>query len=158
MTRREKIILGLTAVALAGAVFYYSGLVGGVSPDGGEALPAPSARTDLDEIRSRFALLSLNTWEESVLGTRDETWGGDPFVSQLTMDAPGDALSEDSLTYTGFMKIGDSRIGIINDVEYTPGMWLENGQFRILSLAPGEARLGRPGSPVEIRLEMEREN
>jgi hypothetical protein len=66
-------------------------------------------------------------------------------------------MAAETYRYTGFLRIGDARIGIINGQEYAPGMWSEDRAFRVISLTPREARLAQNNSSEEIRLEMEKD-
>jgi hypothetical protein len=43
--------------------------------------------------------------------------------------------------YTGFVQVGDARIGILDGKEYRPGETLASGDFVVIDVKPGSATL-----------------
>lgn len=159
MTRREKVILAVTALTAVGAALYTSGILSpGSSASGIEPGSGRSVQTgQLADITTRFQETALDEWHTTILRARELDWGANPFVRNLDLRSSKPDMATETFRYTGFLRIGDARIGIINGEEYTPGMWSENRAFRVISLSPQKARLAQPGSAEEIHLEMEKD-
>lgn len=159
MTRREKVILAVTALTAAGAVLYTSGILSpgtaapGIEPGSGRSVQSG----ELARITTRFQETALDEWHTTILRARELEWGANPFARNLDLRSSNPAMAPEAFRYTGFLRIGDALIGIINGQEYVPGMWSEDRAFRVISLSPQEARLAQTDSSEEIRLEMEKD-
>jgi len=87
-------------------------------------------------------------------------WGKDPFLSlkpQAQADIPApivEALKipEEKFSYTGYLKMGDRKLAIINGAEYELGDELGRGGPVIKSIDPKQVIIAVPGTADEIIL------
>ena len=85
-----------------------------------------------------------------VLQKAEAKWKRDPLI-QIEPKTPEE--EEDSqqpvltskMIYTGFLRMGDKRLAIINGMEYETGEILEPGGFTIRSISPSRVVIAPPG-------------
>jgi len=68
-----------------------------------------------------------------IVARAEEEWGTDPFYME---NIPSGYTGEVKLVYTGYMKIGNREIAIINGVDYQVGDELEMAGYRVKSISP----------------------
>ncbi|MBW2432759.1 MAG: hypothetical protein JRF36_04095 [Deltaproteobacteria bacterium] len=153
MTQREKIIVGLMLLTVAYGIYalFFEG-------------KGKSAATEPASVSSAVQLENLNAFilkvaeaskaglsnEDKYIISRAETeWKQDPMMSAELTDRPQEEIKKQkqvvqaasprpSITYTGFMQMGDRRFAIINGFEYAPGDQLADGTYKISSVTPSQ--------------------
>lgn len=144
MEKREKLMLGVLAatVAVAGAL-HFSG------PDAPDAPAGPAGAQQAalrpDELMAtvetarltpaqayRMALLADNA-------TADPFYGGQGTLSQDEAEAGGGA----EFVYSGYIKIGQKLLAVINGVEYAHGDELAEGGYRVQAIDKASVLLER---------------
>lgn len=148
MEKREKLMLGVLAatVAVAGAL-HFSGPDASEAPEGQGNATAQGAAAPLrpDELMStvekarlspaqayRMALLADNA-------TADPFYGGRGTLSQDEAEAGGGA----EFVYSGYIKIGQKLLAVINGVEYAHGDELAEGGYRVQAIDKASVLLER---------------
>ena len=141
MTNREKIIVGLMLVVVVYGVYTLF-----LSPPPNSApLRSAKKQTTLNEFVTKVAEKSktdLSKEQTYIMDKVQAAWKKDPFVQisaqqvkdEKIVDKPV-VLTSDIL-YTGFLQMGDTRLAIINGIEYEAGDKLEPGGFVIRNIHP----------------------
>ena len=87
----------------------------------------------------------LSETEAYIIQQAESEWEQDPFVSVETTREPQffekkaavEPIKPDyQISYTGYMKMGDSRLAIINGMEYEVGEKIEPGGYLIRTITP----------------------
>jgi hypothetical protein len=141
MTNREKIIVGLAALALCyGAIelLLPRAKVAPVSP--------PQSLEGLNAFITKVAdATQVGTAEAGaiVIQKAEAAWKQDPFleIQKAKATEPKDTRPKETarlpnLVYNGFMELGSKRLAIINGQEYEAGDKLNPGGFTIKSILP----------------------
>ena len=96
-----------------------------------------------------------------VLQKAEAVWKRDPLIqiepktSEEEVGSPQPVLTSD-LMYTGFLRMGDKRLAIINGMEYEAGDRLEPSGFIIRSISASRVVIAPPGNKKKtINLPME---
>ncbi len=159
MTRREQIIIGLAVLAgLYGAVEY--GIRPLLSP------PTAASKSGLDtELVKSLAETALGSDERraivrQVLADRSAHWRQEMFYPAPwdperagRRPNPGDVLGppEGTYTYSGYLKMDEEKIAIINGMDYKQGETLDN--YRIEAILPDRVLLSRGEERYAIPME-----
>ncbi len=84
-----------------------------------------------------------------VLDKAQTAWRQDPLVEleakKVEVDTGPEPVMDARVKYTGFLQMGDSRLAIINGMEYEAGDRLEPGGFVIRSILPNHVVVAPPG-------------
>lgn len=155
MTLREKVILGLTAVAAIGAGLYYASALS--SP---AAASSTSVRTDFSALIAKVQVSlkqgELTDREERVLAAATTQWLRNPLRSRplVTLDSESSAALP-LPKYIGFINTGPQPIAIIDGQDYRPGEAIQGGEFQLARIYPEYIELLRRGAtdPVNVPLE-----
>ena len=96
-----------------------------------------------------------------VLQKAEAKWERDPLIQIEPKTAEEEENSQQpvlpsKMTYSGFLRMGDKRLAIINGMEYEAGDILEPGGFIIRSISASRVVIASPGSKKKtINLPME---
>ena len=149
MSKREKILVGLSLVAVIYGIYIWF-------------LSSPQQATtafgDNDQKALKAFILKvaektskrLSKSQAYVLRKAETQWKQDPLI-QIEPKAPEEVedRQEPVLTseanYTGFLRMGDKRLAIINGMEYEAGDILEPDGFIIRSISPSRVVVAPPG-------------
>ena len=150
MSKREKILVGLTILT----VFYgiYVWFLASPQP----AAVAVDDKKDQKELNAFIlkvaektaAKLSKN--QAYALQKAQEQWERDPLIQiepkapEQVEDQPEPVLTTKAI-YTGFLRMGDKRLAIINGMEYEIGDILEPDGFIVRSISPSRVVIAPPG-------------
>ena len=137
MQKRETILLGVMALTLAvAAVVYFSG----PGKPGPAAAPGAS-KALLDEVAKTVEQAKLNNEQAYRIALLVDNATGDPFygggggISQEDdRGLGGGAGGEDQLLYSGYIKIGQKLLAVINGVEYAVGDELAEGGYKVQAI------------------------
>ena len=141
MTNREKIIVGVAALALGyGAVQVLlprANVASGLQPKAHEGLNAFITKV-ADATRA-----GTNATGAIVIAKAEAAWKQDPFIeipkaktAETTATRPKETARPSNLAYNGFIELGSKRLAIINGQEYEAGEKLNPGGFTIKSILP----------------------
>ncbi|MCF8024871.1 MAG: hypothetical protein K9K82_05235 [Desulfobacteraceae bacterium] len=142
MGTREKILVGLMILAVAyGAVelFFIPPEKSGNNKTSGPDVEA--ARQMTQKINARIDQADLSPRQEYILELTGRKWQRDPFYLLAQQEEVSKTGSEkeppaQNLKYTGYLEIGDTKMAIINGVEYRTGQRLEPGAGVVQSISP----------------------
>lgn len=154
MTRREKIILSLTATAAMAAGIYY--VFGLSSPTGGSSR---LVITDFSALTAKIQVSleqsELTNREECVLAAATTQWLRNPLRERpiLAQNTESQPLPQ----YIGFINTGSEPIAIIDGMDYRAGELIQGGEFQLSQVHPDHIKLLRRGAntPVDVPLEKE---
>ena len=141
MTNREKIIVGLAALALGYGALDLLLPRANVAP-----VPQPQSLEGLNTFITKVAdATRVGTAEAGaiVIQKAEAAWKQDPFleiqkarVAESTATRPKETARLSNLVYNGFIELGSKRLAIINGQEYEAGDKLNPGGFTIKSILP----------------------
>lgn len=156
MTKREKVILGVTGVValLAGLQLLLPGS-GNSRRVLGSTASAAVPQAVVPVVQVRLQALQLSPAEQRVIERLTLEWPEDPFLEiELQLEQPA---SVDGPRYMGFLQVGQQRIGWIDGQDYQVGDRTADERFEIKALGPQDAVLQAVGS-LEVRtLKLEQE-
>ena len=163
MTMREKIIIGVMALAVLYGVLEFFLLA-----------PARKARMEAEnrqqDLNTFVAGLTKEMAEKNISGTDRYILerATAPWKQDLFFDAPPDVLAktgaatgesetaeEVPFTYSGYMEMGRKRTAIISGLEYVQGDELRDGEYLVRAIFPNRVILERKEGKVEIILPLE---
>ena len=160
MSNREKGILVFMAIAVLYGI--YSFFL--ASP------PKPAAvnrAKSIDDITKFIGDVTASLKEDSsgkntyVLAQAKAQWGQDPFLparalvakSDIVVEAsPGASSEEVSYRYSGYIKMGNRQLAIINSLEYELGDELKQGGKVIKEIGPMQVVIGSPNEDNNLTL------
>ncbi|MBI5578284.1 MAG: general secretion pathway protein GspB [Deltaproteobacteria bacterium] len=161
MTKREKFIVGLAALAVGYGAVELLLPRASVAP-----VPQPQSIEGLNAFITKVAdATRVGTAEASaiVIQKAEAAWGQDPFLdiqkpkaAEATAIRPKETTRLPNLTYSGFIELGSKRLAIINGQEYEAGDKLNPGGFTIKSILPTRVMIVSAqgeGAPIVLPLQ-----
>ncbi len=143
MKKREKIILVLAISALLyGAVDYFI-----LSSGKNETINSDTANQFSGFIEKINAtLINLNIIEQKkanadyLISMIESEWKNDPF-SKIEKSSKGNQESAidiemAGLIYSGFIKLGNKMLAVIDGMEYTTGEYIKDSGYKIIRITP----------------------
>jgi hypothetical protein len=150
MTKREKIILSLVAVAVVYGLF---ALVSGLPRRGGAVAGAESARSQtevsLAETRAAVAEGNLTDAERCVLDRAQGAWVATPFIAdpEATVPSAAPELPPSAVPprhrYSGYLDVAGRRMAIVDGREYRVGEEMLTGQTVVETIEADKVVLRR---------------
>ena len=141
MTNRERIIVGVMIVVVVYGVYtlFFSSRQKAVSVGTNENLSSLNTFVEKVAKKTKTGLSQKQTY---LMKKAQEVWKQDPFVhikpqqteTMEVVDKP--VVSKSDLLYTGYLQMGNTRLAIINGIEYEKGDKLEPGGFIIRNIQP----------------------
>lgn len=139
--KREKIILGLMAIAILYAAFdlLTSKRKDPAADTGQQTAELNTFVTDLTTSLGKDATKNLGIL---VFSRAEKEWTQDPFLDSKAFrlwtesKAPPKAAPKVQFTYTGYLEVERKRMAIINGVEYREGEALDVPGFVLKTVAP----------------------
>jgi len=135
MSKREKIILLVTVLAIAYGVYSFI-----ASPSGLARIETGKKLADLNKLIASVTedlnKAGMTGAEAFIIARAEAEWVRDPFSERrLSMTSELAAQAEEVIfTYTGYMEAGKKRLAIINGLEYRAGEELELGGYVVQSI------------------------
>jgi len=166
MSKRERVIifLMLFAVIYGGyTMLYKSPSKTGVSSPG-------KGTEDLNkyviDVASRITDSSLTDFSNYIVAKASDNWTQNPFIeyelpvqAEVITDIAGDRteglIQESGLFYTGYLKIGDKSLAIINGTEFEAGEKLPQPGHFLRSIHPTWVEIGIEGDFQTIVIPMQ---
>lgn len=148
MSRREKIIIGLTVCAVVYVVLYFL-----LSP---AAKTTPSAESPEDVIREfvlevaqGLAKHDISETELMILKKTQLPWETEPFVTSqipiansiIRKGKTSHSAEDVNFRFTGYVEFGSKRLAIINDAEYEVGEQVEKSAYTVVSILATQVEL-----------------
>jgi hypothetical protein len=160
MSNREKILVGLMLLSVVYGIYVWF-------------LPStqPAAIVNDDNQQKALNAFIIKVAEQTttglsknmayVLQKAEAEWERDPLIqieAKITEEEEDrqQPVLPSKMTYTGFLRMGDKRLAIINGMEYEAGDRLEPSGFIIRSISPSRVLIAPPGNKKKtINLPME---
>lgn len=152
MTGREKIILGLTAVAAIGGGLHFV-LTSAASDRASSQVERRDFSELITEVQETLRPSELTPREEYALATVSTQWLRDPLRPQPLRSTSNGATVEIPLpAYTGFINTGPRPIAIINGRDYRAGESIQGEEFQLIAIHPDAVELRRRGASDPVRV------
>lgn len=155
MTLRERILVGLAVAAALGAVIYLA------IPTAQSPLPeeGSAAGSVLDVMEMQLQELEFTEREQRILTLMNEP------LDASVLRRPPESRQEGGESevvlprYTGYARIGERKLGIVDGREYREGESLRGRSLRVVSLHVEKVILAEEGGDEElVEIELEQEN
>jgi hypothetical protein len=149
MSKREKILVGLSLVAVVYGIYVWFLS----SPQQAATAFGDNDQKALKTFILKVAERTSNKLSKSqayVLRKAETQWKQDPFIqvepkaSEEVEDRQEPVLTSEAI-YTGFLRMGEKKLAIINGMEYETGDILEPDGFIIRSISPSRVVIAAPG-------------
>jgi hypothetical protein len=150
MSNREKIIVALMVVSVIFGIY----IVFFESPKQTTTVN-PAADRELEVLNTFITKVAEKTQsgpskeQAYILNKAQSAWKQDPLVQleakKVDVDTGPEPMLDARVQYTGFLQMGDTRLAIINGMEYEAGDHLEPGGFIIRRIFPNHVLVAPPG-------------
>jgi len=143
MEKREKIMLGFMAATLVAAGGMYFSSPSTPPGPAGQAAPV----VNMDDVGKSVEQAKLTPEQSYRLTLLAQNATGDPFyggASGLTQDDPQGGSDEQ--VYSGFIKVGQRVLAVINGIEYACGDKLADGGYVVQAIDKSAVVLERTDS------------
>lgn len=167
MTKREKVILVLMCLAVfygAYALFFSSPPKGTSKSNGSSSNEINKLITELSVGLTKDGPTATDTY---IIEKAESKWAKDPFFekkisvvkekekakkveAEVEAEPEAEVLPEVTFSYSGYMKMGDRKIAIIDGMEYQTGEEIGPGGFIIRAIYPNKIVVGIKGKEEEI--------
>ena len=156
MTTREKVILGITAVAAIGAGVYYASTWSSSSTSGGSQPVQKDFAALITKVQVELKQGELSDREENILSSASTQWLRNPLRSKpLFPGRDGSSPLIPLPTYMGFINTGPQPIAIINGLDYRPGETVRGGEFQVVQILADHIELLRRGATESVDVPIE---
>jgi hypothetical protein len=163
MTTRERVILILMLIAVAGGSYIYfftsPSETGVINPEKG-AETLNKFMTDLARTLKESKLSENDTY---LLSRAETEWPKDPLLqpglivkSEVTVEKEEEVFDEKvNFIYSGYLDVGNRRLAIIDGMEYEIGEALKDGKYYIKKITPVQVVIGATKGNREIIFPLE---
>ena len=165
LTRQQIIILSVMTLVILFAVYDFF-----IAPRTRMGIIDIGKKTsELDEfltdVTTRLPKESLSSADAYVLSRAESAWVHDPFFEGKLLRewekrkerarAGGGILQKVSFSYSGYIKVGNKDLAIINGVEYAAGDPLEIGGYVLKKIYPGKVLIvnEKSGAKFDVPLQ-----
>lgn len=158
MSKREKIILIITAVVAVVAVyllFFDSGSkIENVTTD--SSMNIDELQKFVNEMSDRVNKENLSDKDAYVIEMATSLWGSDPFSDiEMPDETAQKATTEEiKMTYSGYVQIGQKLMAVINGTEYQAGEELSQPGYVVDQITPEKVVI-KVGNRKTISLPLE---
>jgi hypothetical protein len=167
MTTREKIIVGIMCLTIAYGAYDLFGRGGAKRPPAVRAQEPPleEVRRFATELTQKIAADRMSDAEQYVIDQTGADWSKDPFIPSVTplasqppsartasIAAPSAIAPALEYLYTGFLQIGDTKLAVINGMEYAQGEALGTQGHYIRSISAQRVVIGKVNGMETIHL------
>ncbi len=165
MTKRERVILVLMCLAVvygAYVLFFSSPPKGNSRSDGSRSNEINKLITELSVGLTKGGPTATDNY---IIEKAESKWAKDPFFEkkisvvkekekakkvEAEVEAEAEVLPEVTFSYSGYLKMGDRKIAIIDGMEYRTGEEIGPGGFIIRAIYPNKIVIGIKGKEEEI--------
>lgn len=165
MAKREKIILGVMAIAIIFAAFIY------LSPQkkSSESVDTAQKTADLNTFVSTLSgAIKEDTMKNPgtlILARAEKDWARDPFLSGRDLvkwnetkarkaKEESAAVAKIDFVYSGFFEVRGNKIAIINGIEYKEGDALDVKGYMLKSISPEKVVIENRGIGAKLTVPM----
>lgn len=146
MSKREKIIVCLMIGSVVFGAYHFRALYS--SKINLKALSPQNIENTIKNIKEPEIVLSEK--EQYILKQAPVPWGQDPFIAPISQEQkqlkkPVLPPVPKDLKYSGYMKMGDRILAIIDGMEYQVGETLLKSQYMIADISPRQVVIALPG-------------
>lgn len=168
MTTREKIIVGLMCLAI---IYGAWELIGNRKPAPpvatGDENPVEQARAFISDLSKKMIAEKIPDGYSHIINQAGEGWPRDPFLMHSepikaqpeTPAKPSEpekiAEQRPNFVYSGFLQVGDTRLAIVNGLEYGVGDSLNIDGYYVKSISPLIVVLSRINGSETVQLPMQ---
>jgi len=150
ISKRERILLGAmgTAVLVTAVIMFWPG----GQPPSPEMTPAKLAESQkaAEGQVQALELIKLQERESYAVKNAQLPWPGDPFAPKPP--DPEAQVDRAKFQYTGFIKLGNRNLAVINGREYQVGESLDTGGFEVLEITAEAVVLQSTGRKNTVRI------
>lgn len=164
MSNREKIIVILAGLAVLYGIYEYAF---STSPQirKEKSGSAENITEFMERMTAELKAAELSPQEKELMKKIDDTWEQKLFVSNAALadfqHISPEPLPGDLPEYTGYLKMGERYLAIVDGMEYEIGDLIVKGDYELLRISPKEiviAGHGQKQHAVPIREEPEKQH
>jgi hypothetical protein len=167
MTKREKLIVGimcLTVVYGAYDLLVYRKKFG-YTAVGQTANPIAELKGFVAEVTHKLIKEKVSAEYNYIISQAGADWTKDPFIASVeplkktqtiekTPQKETVPSKHSGFIYTGYLKLGPTKMAVINGLEYSVGESLDASGLYVKSISPLHVVIGKIHSPETIQLPM----
>ena len=155
MTSRETLTAGVMCLTIVYGAYELLGSKAPRSkPSSAQSNPVSELKQFAMDITQKLVSEKLNKEYQHMMVQAGANWSKDPFLhssaqlkkSLATPTIISKPVSTDrapDLTYTGFMQIGDTKLAILNGIEYAKGESLDIKNYYVKEIYPTRVVIGK---------------
>jgi hypothetical protein len=165
MTKREKIIVGIMCLAiLYGAydLFVYRNKPRFSAPVQ-TVNPIAELKNFVAEVTQKLVSEKVSSEYNYMISKAGANWTKDPFIlsleplkkRQTTEQVPQQQVAQPSRSgfiYTGYLELGQTKVAVINGMEYVVGESLDSNGLYVKSISPHHVVIGKVSGLETIQL------
>jgi hypothetical protein len=134
VSKRERILLaGMGAAILISAIYLLWPTAPPASPEMTPQKLADSRKAAESQLQA-LERIQLSPREIHAVTQSQTTWPNDPLAPKPP--EPEAAVERDKFQYTGYIRVGERSLAVINGREYQIGEQLESGGFEVAEITP----------------------
>lgn len=164
MTTREKIIVGVMCLTIVYGIYEVVGNKGARSkPTINNTNPAEELKKFATSVTQKLVSEKVSEEYRYLIGQAGDDWNKDPFIhstAPLTKQAALPSSSQNragglplpQFIYTGYLQVGDTKMAVINGMEYAVGESLKTKGLYVKSIAPLKVVIGKLNGEETIQL------
>jgi len=165
MTTREKIIVGLMCLTVAYGAYE---LLGNKSVKKAvtrsQANPLEELRKFGAEVTQKMAADKMGKEYQYMVSQAGAKWTRDPFIQSTlplksqpapkpaSSDKSGQPVPSQKFVFTGYLQLGDTKIAVINGMEYAVGEALDKNGYYLQSVSAERAVIANVNGSETIRV------
>ena len=165
LTKQQIIILSIMAIVILFAIYDFLTASRSKSEPIDFGKKTSELQAFLTDLTSRLPKGSLPSADAYILSRAQSEWAHDPFYERKSFrewekrkeraKAGGGAMQRVSFSYSGYLKVMDKNLAIINGVEYETGDQLEIEGYVLKKIYPGRVVIvnERSGAKFDIPLQ-----
>lgn len=165
MTTREKIIVGVMCLTIVyGAYELFGARMDRKTTTAAKDKPVQSLQSFVADVTKKLIGEKIANEYQYIIAKADNNWPKDPFIQtttplksknvvQSTVEQPSKQSQRfPEFIYSGFLQLGDTKIAVINGMEYASGEALDTKGYFVKNISPQFVIIGKVKSPGIIKL------
>ena len=139
MSKREKIILGITAIVAVVGIFmmFFDPAMKKTKSAGPASMSTLELQKLVDDMSEKIMEDNLSGKDAYIIELATAPWENDPFSDVALPDDTKSVIDEDvKMVYSGFVQIGPRLLAVINGMEYQAGEELAQPGYVLDSITP----------------------
>lgn len=146
MNKREKIIIVIAILVLSYGAFDYF-ILSSDKNEKNETIQSETANQVskmLEKINKNLISLEIieqkKTNADYLISRIESEWKNDPFSKSDKFSGksqkPAPSTEISAFTYSGFIKLGNKMLAVIDGMEYTTGEYIKDSEYKIIRITP----------------------